>query len=365
MAMERDYIVIETHPKPITAISANPSKREIFLGFEDGVIKSIDVDTGRDLQTYNEHKGWVTSFLIWAPQKILFSSSNDAVIVAIGSSNTVVDKIYIGTPVYCMALNYRRQEIVLGIPNGLQFHRLHESKNAFNHYIDTKPSSIVTEHVDIVRCVITSDSRIFSGGFDGTLVIYDCPYTSVESAVKCFKNKYAHDAGISCLLVEKDSIENNTWIVTGSFDKTVKVWTSDGKIIYRFDGFVTSVTGICYVPKLKTIWCVAGTNAAYIYDPKSGENVTDYMETFANQFDDNYYLHMIKYLNEFGLMVATTNRKQLVVYKYNPYGCLASIKHKKGIDSICYTKKAPILMFTGWTFFCFTKTTDTTKSRVP
>ena len=35
------------------------------------------------------------------------------------------------------------------------------------------------------------------------------------------------------------------------------------------------------------------------------------------------------------------------MYKYNPYGCLTSIKHKKSLDSICYTRKAPLLIFSG------------------
>jgi hypothetical protein len=56
-------------------VSAYIARREIFLGFEDGVIKSIDADTGKHVQTYNEHKGWVTSFLYWPLTKLIFSAS--------------------------------------------------------------------------------------------------------------------------------------------------------------------------------------------------------------------------------------------------------------------------------------------------
>lgn len=46
-------------------------------------------------------------------------------------------------------------------------------------------------------------------------------------------------------------------------------------------------------------------------------------------------------------MLATTSRKQLIVYRYNSCGCLTSLKYKQPIDSICYTSKIPILIFTG------------------
>ena len=191
----------------------------------------------------------------------------------IGPAGNVLDKVHIGKPIYCMSLNERRKEIIFGTSDSLQFHKIYEHK-VNNHYIEIKSNFTIQEHTNIVRCVLTSDSRIYSAGYDGTLVIYDCHYTGDESAIKFFKNKRAHDAGISSLIVEKDNIENNTWLVTGSFDKSLKIWTNDGKLVHKFDGFITSITGICYVPKNKTVWCVAGTNSAYIYDPKSGENVS-------------------------------------------------------------------------------------------
>lgn len=46
-------------------------------------------------------------------------------------------------------------------------------------------------------------------------------------------------------------------------------------------------------------------------------------------------------------MLASTSRKQLLVYKYNPNGCITSLKYKATLDSICFTSKFPILIFTG------------------
>jgi hypothetical protein len=46
-------------------------------------------------------------------------------------------------------------------------------------------------------------------------------------------------------------------------------------------------------------------------------------------------------------MLATTSRKQLIVYKYNSNGCITSLKYKSNLDSVCFTAKFPILIFTG------------------
>lgn len=234
MSMEKEYIVHDTHSRSITALGCSPARREIYVGFEDGLVKSIEVDTGNYVQTYNEHKGWITSFLYWSATKLLFCSSNDSVISIIGSGGNVMDRVFIGVPIYSMILNIRRKEIILGVANGIQFHSLSETKEGFSHYIDSKPSSILREHSDIVRCIVVLESRIYSTGYDGALVIYDCHFTGKESAVKSYKNSRAHDAGISCLSVEKDVLENTVWVFTGSFDKTIKVWTGDGRIKYIF-----------------------------------------------------------------------------------------------------------------------------------
>jgi len=62
-------------------------------------------------------------------------------------------------------------------------------------------------------------------------------------------------------------------ILTGSFDKSVKIWTADGKLVHKLDNFISTVSGICYVPRNKTVWVAGGTSYASLFDPKSGDNV--------------------------------------------------------------------------------------------
>jgi len=41
----------------------------------------------------------------------------------------------------------------------------------------------------------------------------------------------AHDAGITSLVVANDN-DSGTWLATGSFDKRVKIWSTDGNVMH-------------------------------------------------------------------------------------------------------------------------------------
>lgn len=72
-------------------------------------------------------------------------------------------------------------------------------------------------------------------------MLYDCVYYGTEF-LKMTAVIRAHEAAITCLCVNKDT-ENNTWIITGGFDKLVKIWNSAGKLVHRIDGFSSSILG--------------------------------------------------------------------------------------------------------------------------
>lgn len=88
-------------------------------------------------------------------------------------------------------------------------------------------------------------------------------------------------------------------IVTGSFDKTVRIWSPDGKLVHTLENFLSTVTDVCYVPKNKTIWAAGGTSYAYIYDPKSGENVSVKLYSNISVRNDEIHDNFVKINNKF------------------------------------------------------------------
>ena len=83
----------------------------------------------------------------------------------------------------------------------------------------------------------------------------------------------------------------------------MKIWSIDGKLVHKMDNFLGTVTGLCYIPRNKTVWVAGGAPYAWLYDPKSGDNVSDFIGTFQNIEEEKYYLHGLKYFNELSIAV--------------------------------------------------------------
>ncbi|CAI9733604.1 WD repeat-containing alr3466-like [Octopus vulgaris] len=189
MAMEKHLVVKDVHTRCVTALGYNPTRREIVIGCQDGTVRCWDVESGKLSQAYREHIGWL------------------------------------GSPIHCMTMNFRRRQLLCGSRNGIRIYKLDENKEC-GHVIDPSVLHIAKYHTDIICAVVCHESRIYSGG-----------------------------------------------IVTGSFDKTVKIWSIDGNQVHKIDNFLAPISSICYCPRDRTIWVTAGLPSACLFEPKSGDNL--------------------------------------------------------------------------------------------
>ena len=68
------------------------------------------------------------------------------------------------------------------------------------------------------------------------------------------ENKDAHESANTCMALIVDQ-ENNAMLLTGSFDRCVKIWSTDGQLRRKIDAnFVSKISSICYSPRTRTIW---------------------------------------------------------------------------------------------------------------
>ena len=98
----------------------------------------------------------------------------------------------------------------------------------------------------------------------------------------------------TCDVHEEDG--STQFVATGSFDCTVRTWTSDGQPLHVFS-FVKAISAIAYVPHHRALWIadsrkvcgaargVGGSHGqlCFVFDPKSGEDITKFLGTFRDQ----------------------------------------------------------------------------------
>lgn len=350
MAMQKFYVIKDTNCKQITAISYNPLKHEVVAGCEDGTIKAwecVGDHVGRLTRVCHEHNGWINCFLYLSDMKLLLSAANDGKIISWGSNMLPTSITKIGSPTYCMAWNVRRNQIIFGLNAALKVYHLKDPMK--DGKLISNKAFVATDHTDLVKGVVCHETRVFSVGYDRKLCIYDSFSYPGKFGLKLVTCLYpAHDAGITTIVVARDN-ENNTWLFTGGFDKTVKVWSQDGQIMHKFDGFSTTVSSICYVVPAKTIWIAAGMADTPMYDPKSGDNVSEFIGTFQEKDQDteSQSLSLLQFIPDLNQLIATDSRRQILMWKYNPTGCITALKHRNAVECLTYTKKVPLLIFSG------------------
>ncbi|ORX42833.1 WD40 repeat-like protein [Piromyces finnis] len=344
MAMEYRISINEAHLTPITAIEFNPFRREIYTGAEDGSIRIWELDSGKLLYNFNEHSGFVTQLLYCRELKVLFSVSIDGQIIVWGPTNKPMQKISTREPIYCLEYNSRRQQLLCGYKGRVRAFHVYSPEEGHNTEVIERKAISCCEHTDIVSCIITCEGRFYSAGYDRKIVIYDTPHHGKIKLKVIHTVHNAHEAAISCMIYGKNS--DNSWIITGSFDRTVKLWSLDGNLLQNFDGFNNTITSVCHVPPTQTLWLSANSPTPIIWDPKGGINVSDFVTTSLPPFIG--HIKKLFYVPEGNQIFGTTNNRSIIIWKYNPAASSSTLKgHSDIIETLTFTEKEPLLIFSG------------------
>ncbi|XP_007889613.2 probable U3 small nucleolar RNA-associated protein 13 [Callorhinchus milii] len=345
MSMQQHLTITDCHSRSVSALGYHTARREFLTGFEDGVIKWWDLETGKMTCVAQEHTGIITQFLYWAEPKLLFSASNDGTIVIWNVAATVFDRIVLNAAVFCMAICYRRHQIICGFKKRLRVFPLDEKKES-GHVIDLKRSFSDHRHSDIVSCVVCLDTRVFSAGYDKKLIVYETssnPSNKPLQVVHC--NPSAHEAGITCLLVVQE--HESTRLVTGSFDRAIKVWSQDGQLIQKLHHLPGTVSSLCFVPCVNVVWICSGVRVPTLFDPSSGEIVSESIDTFQKHRNGPRLNQVICPPETNHVIGFTIQQKAVSVWKYNKQGCVTALQSRQPVECLSYTQKVPILLFSG------------------
>jgi len=345
-------------------------------------------ESGELLRTLHEHTGWVTG-LAFAPElRVLFSCSIDGRILVwskheclqaekVGtkkSDNVDVGALNKGGPLYCLTWDARRNNLVAGA-NG---HIWVYTTIAENVDIASRERPLIKLHSllrdahsargmeEPVRAILSTDSgKLFSVGYDRSLCIWDTDHLAqtVRADGKNKKKKWpvdtaggyadaqlkktggkenCHDGAISAVTFDPD----NNWIITGSFDRCVKIWAGDGKKVADIDGFSDTLTGLAYCPATKTLWMSSNSPSPLVYDPRSATDITPFLQQWDSnplqQHEAKERIQRLFRINETGELLASTSNRNLVLWRFNPYGACSILRaHSDWVEVLahCYKRK--------------------------
>ncbi|XP_060094291.1 uncharacterized protein LOC132571507 isoform X1 [Heteronotia binoei] len=345
MAMQQHLYIREHHRHPITALGYHAARRECLTGFEDGVIKWWDMDNGRMSLCTKEHAGRVTQFLSWIQARLLFSASNDSSVIVWAPGGTVLDRIQLGYPIFTLAISLARHLLLCGSKGRLVAFPLDERRES-GHAVNLSQGFSDQTHTDIVSCIACLDNNIYTAGYDKRLLIFDT-YQSPSRKGLTTKHciSHAHKAAITHLLLVRQ--QETTRMLSGSFDQTVGIWSQDGQLIHRLGPFTSNITALCYVATVGIVWIASGTSQPTLYEPQSGEIVSQFISTFRGQQIEGLVLQQLLSLPDSRHVIGSAKPQQMLVWRYSELGCLIVLPCKHPVECLAYAKKEPILLFSG------------------
>jgi WD40 repeat protein len=294
MAMEVRRVLMSpdgssAHEGLILCIAYNPLRREIFTGSQDTTIKAWASETGELVRTLSEHQGWVTGLVYAVELKLLFSCSIDGRVLVwnkaeclqkerVGSGRAVdgseVGAGLKGGPLHCLAWDARRQNLIIGASGHIWVYTaLPDADAAPGARTVLRLQSLLrdahgvggTEDAFVRGIICTASGKLYSVGYDRRLCMWDTESTKLAtggaarikapSAPKLRRvgtPVTCHDSAISSVAYDQD----NNWVCTGSYDRQVKIWASDGKkpvaVIDEKMGIDATISGLVYCVDTKT-----------------------------------------------------------------------------------------------------------------
>mmetsp|Transcript_348 Transcript_348/g.594 ORF Transcript_348/g.594 Transcript_348/m.594 type:complete len:555 (+) Transcript_348:210-1874(+) len=345
MSLEVQTVISDSHEQPVLCVALDKQRGELYSAGQDSLIKVWETDSGRLARLQKGHKGWVSDLLFIPFAKVLISGSVDGTIMAWSDKGKELQTVDFGGAVFCMAWNPKRHTMAVGGNGTVTIYRVtrpdpYELNNlGKSSYIKVDSDSLkvlktmttVRSHTDVIKGLACADNgRIFSAGYDRAICMYD----SERPKEACVRYDKCHDGAICSVTFDTE----NNWLVTGSYDGTVKLWSQEGRCLDVFDGLADTVTGLTYVHATKTYWMSGKSKRIVAYDPRTPANITSYIKD-TSRFDEFSIskLHQVPLSDS---VVGITTDRKLVVWRYNSCAAFRVINgHRDWVEAVTVVRR--------------------------
>ena len=231
------------HTNLVLCLIVSADGTEIFSGSSDKTVRCWSVQTGQCLQVYQGHTHWVWCVALLPNGNVLSGSLDNSI------------KVWDRLTGACLSTLTGHTSSVYGItvcPNGdvvsassdssLRVWRVGKTPNV--SYVCHQV--LANAHSDEVLCVTTvpGTDDLISGGSSGdpTVKLWHRANPSVD--YKCVRTFSGHTDSVWSVAV----MENQN-IVSGSWDKTIKIWSqSTGECLHTLSGHTGDVNSVAVLP---------------------------------------------------------------------------------------------------------------------
>jgi WD40 repeat protein len=263
---------LQGHKGLIRAVILTPDGRLVISMSDDDTLKVWEIESGRLLHSL---EAWgVRSFSVTPDgRQVVYISSADAITFVNLESGLVKNSIpyYFGKKVSSIAIAPDGKKIVFGVADGsLTVHDMVSGNELLK----------LRGHTNAVHAVsVTPDGKqVVSGSGDSTLKVWKLTNERPPNLrdwepnpSPLLRSLDGHSGSVTSVAVTSDSQQ----VISGSWDKTIKVWDlASGSIIRSLEGHTEFVSSVVVTPDGKQIVSGSGDKTLRVWDLNNGKSQT-------------------------------------------------------------------------------------------
>ena len=255
-------LVFKGHGGPVSSVAFSGDGRRILSGSADHSVKVWDSRTGQLMHTLRHHLRAVNDISVSGKYLVSADQSGESALWHLKTGERLRTYEYGGGAVAAAIFVGRKNQIaILGKSGNF---KLFEGRD------QTPSQHALRGHEEAIHAVAYSPrgSFLVTGSGDKTVKLWD------GKTFKLIRTYRGHSGKVAAIAVS----ENGEWLATGSDDRTVKIWsTRSDKLLGTLRGHAYPLTAIAFSPNGKRLVSAdSGSSVIKLWDLRSGTVLETY-----------------------------------------------------------------------------------------
>lgn len=263
--------MLEGHDEPVTALAYSPDGARLATASSDRTVRIYSTSTGLTLQILGGHTAGINAvaFSSDGTQVLTGGDDNKAIIHSAGSG-AEVNSFSVQTDVTAVAFSPVGNAVLIGVEVQNDPDTPAEEQPLallLNAFTGVEIANYTGHSANVVAVAFSPDgSRVVTGSVDKTARIWDRD-TGFE-----LLSLVGHSNTVTSVAYYSDGQDD--WVLTGSSDFTIRLWdASTGLELQVFDGHTDRVTSVAFSPDGSQALSGSADGTARIWNLATGEQI--------------------------------------------------------------------------------------------